>query len=162
MGGSRIQFHLCKHHRLYARCPVGWRTNPPSLCPAPPPGSWREGAGLVTGEVSCVQGALAVRPRPHGMTSLSRTSPRILLGGGRLRFVCFFMSCISTFSPHPLLLQGGTRASGILFSACSHGRAVGEFCSFSQLERKEENLQTHKLPGISGNLKSKRLMKKFP
>lgn len=68
---------------------------------------------------------------------------RILLDGGQLGSVFVFLSTssISTFPPLTPT-PGGTRAAGILFSACSHGGALGEFCFF-QLKKRKFSKHTH-------------------
>lgn len=52
-------------------------------------------------------------------------------------------SSISTFPPVTPTRWGG-RAAGILFSACSHGGALGGFLLFSIKKKKKENFpNTH-------------------
>lgn len=77
-------------------------------------------------------------PLPAG-----RDKAGTLLDGGWLGSVFVFLSTssISTFSPITPT-PGGTRASGILFSACSHGGALGEVLHFA-IKKKENVPNTH-------------------
>lgn len=144
-------------HCLYARCSVGqWENKITLWCsPLPPRGPT---GGEVADPVTRVEWATSRTRRGPGCPAVPAQSgqlfqDKLFLDGGRL-WLCLLFNELHQhiLSPGPLPLQGWTSASGILFSACSHGRAVGEFLPFFTVgKKKKEILQTHELPGISDN-----------